>query len=99
MTKEKLKDWMWQWLSPYANQFQFMDEFDSKLDKYAESKAENLPISTVSDLLKEDEIRDIFNAGFDEGYSNPMEVDGETVTTEEYEAERKKNHLDWLNNR
>ena len=99
MTKTELKEWMWQWLSPYVDQYKFMNEFDSKLDKYADTKAENLPISDVSDLLREDEIRETFYAGFDEGYTNPLEIDGKIITEEEYEAERKRNYFQWLNNR
>lgn len=58
MTKRELKGWMWQWLSPYADQYKFMDEFDAKLDKYADTKAENLPISGVS--VSESQIEELF---------------------------------------
>lgn len=34
MTKTELKEWMWQWLSPYADQYKFMDEFDRKIDEF-----------------------------------------------------------------
>lgn len=64
-----------------------------------QSKAENLPLSDVSDLLREDEIRETFYAGFDEGYTNPLERDGKIITEDEYEAERKRNYFQWLNNR
>lgn len=58
MTKTELKDWMWQWLSPYADQYKFMDEFADKLDKYAEIKAENLPIYGVS--VSDSQIEELF---------------------------------------
>jgi hypothetical protein len=58
MTKKELKNWMWQWLSPYADQYKFMDEFDEKLDEYAQSKAKNLPISDVS--VSDSEIDELF---------------------------------------
>ena len=48
MTKTELKEWMWQWLSPYADQYKFMDEFDAKVDELIKSKADELPISFVS---------------------------------------------------
>lgn len=48
MTRSKLKGWMWQFLSPYTNQYKFMDEFDAKLDELLQNEAENLPISNVS---------------------------------------------------
>lgn len=99
MTKTEIKNWMWQWLSPYINQYKFMDKFDERLDKYIETKNVNLPTSdTVSDLLKEDEVRETFYAGFDEGYTNPLEKDGRTITEEEYKVERHRNYLQWLMN-
>lgn len=48
MTKKELEDWMWQWLSPFINQYKFMDEFDKKLDELDSVKADKLPISDVS---------------------------------------------------
>ena len=58
MTKTELKGWMWQWLSPYVDQYTFMDAFDAKLDRLAECKADKLPISNV--IVSEDWINSTF---------------------------------------
>ena len=58
MTKTELKEWMWQWLSPYADQYKFMDEFDAKIDSLIKSKADELPISFVS--VSDEWIKDRF---------------------------------------
>lgn len=41
-------------------------------------------------------IEQVFNAGFDEGYTNPMELDGKLITEKEYEQGRKENFEAWL---
>jgi hypothetical protein len=42
---------------------------------------------------------ELFNAGFDEGYTNPMELNGRVVTEKEYEEGRKHNFNQWVNER
>ena len=58
MTKKELKEWMWQWLSPYADQYKFMDEFDAKLDEYVKTKVQNLDILSVS--TSDSQIEELF---------------------------------------
>jgi len=41
----------------------------------------------------------LFNAGFDEGYTNNMEIDGRSITEKQYEEGRKHNFNQWVNER
>lgn len=59
----------------------------------AEAQSHN---SDITDPHIQDIIRETFYAGFDEGYTNPLERNGEIITEEEYEAERKRNFQDYL---
>lgn len=39
---------------------------------------------------------EIFNAGFDEGYTSPMEINGKAINEGQYERGRKSNYNQWV---
>jgi hypothetical protein len=41
-------------------------------------------------------VEEIFNAGFDEGYTSPMGINGKHITEDEYDRGRKDNYNLWL---
>lgn len=55
-------------------------------------------IETLESLSKapEKEEENIFNAGFDEGYTSPLELDEKRVTEDEYKNHRKSCYKEYI---